>query len=53
MTTGGGLVGGWKARNKDDEDFIWNLIGFERCLSRAIDSGNAIGEYKGIKVTCE
>lgn len=47
----GGLAGDWKARSEEDKDFVRGLIGFERTLSRAIDSDNGIGEYKSIRVT--
>jgi len=51
MVTIGGLVGDWKARSDDDQCWLEGLIGFERALSRAIDSANGVAEYKGITVT--
>ena len=47
----GGLCGDWNARSKDDADWIGHLIGFERALSRAIDSDEGVAEYKSITVT--
>lgn len=47
----GGLCGDWKARSKEDADWIGHLIGFERALSRAIDSDEGFAEYKSITVS--
>ena len=46
-----GMVGDWKARSSDDKEFVCGLIGFERALSRAIDSDEGAAEYKSITVT--
>lgn len=47
----GCLCGEWKARSKEDADWIGHLVGFERALSRAIDSDEGTAEYKSITVT--
>jgi len=46
-----GLTLDWTASNSEDDSWVRGLIGFERCLSRAIDSDDAVGEYKSITVT--
>jgi len=46
-----GITIDWAASCENDKEFILSLTGFERALSRAIDSDNGIGEYKFITVT--
>lgn len=51
ILTGGGLTTDWKARSESDHEWMENLVGLERTISRALDADDRVGEYKGITVT--
>ena len=51
VSTGGGLILDWQARNEAEKGILIDMIGFERALSAALDSDDGVGERNGVIVS--